>query len=244
MNLLEIVPHKINTFADEVKALFEQYPQIDGINIPDVLSLKYRSHEGAEKLLKAGIRAIPHFRSIDRPLEDLCDLVKSLIDIGLKDLLIVKGDNPQQINTKTYSVTTIMAVKKIKDLWPNLKVYCALDPYRDSFKKELEFCNIKKMAGIDGFFTQPFFDPELARIYIEQIANTEIFIGHCPVLNEASLNYWETKNNAIFPKSFKMDLEHNCSIAKELLQLAKKFNQHTYLMPILTPLDPYLRGIF
>jgi methylenetetrahydrofolate reductase (NADPH) len=243
VNFLEIVPKKIETFAEEVKAIQKKYPSVTGINVPDILSLKHRSEEAAEVLLKEGIHTIPHFRSVDRTIDELCALLGRFIDLGLKEILLVAGDKPQQLNIKTYSVTPAMAVQRIKSVWPQLKVYCGLDQYRESFKKELDYCEIKKMAGCDGFFTQPFFDVELARIYLEQLGDTEIFVGHCPVTNENSKNYWKTKNNAIFPKNFELNMESNCELANQLIGLAKKFGQHTYMMPILAPIDPYLSGV-
>ncbi|MFA5878969.1 MAG: methylenetetrahydrofolate reductase [Candidatus Margulisiibacteriota bacterium] len=244
MNLLELVAHDTNTFADEVKLILKQYPEINGINIPDILSLPIRSDVASKVLLKDNIFTLTHLRSQDRSIQGTLALVKELVDLGLTHLLIISGDKIEGEFADPDSGTVSDQVKALKATFPNLKVFCGLDPYRTSFKAELDYCDQKLKAGADGFFTQPFFDCDLARIYLDQLEHTTVFLGISPVLSQSNYNYWKTKNSVVFPKNFRIDFDLNCKIAKGLINLAADYQQHVYLMPILAPIKEYLRGIW
>ena len=114
----------------------------------------------------------------------------------------------------------------------------------DSFQGELAYCKRKLDAGADGLFSQPFFDVEMARIYLDQLKSTSVFVGMSPVITEKSLNYWKTVNNVIFPDQFDLALSANCKIGRGLMQLARDYTQHTYSMPIRMDPDEYLAGLF
>lgn len=244
MNLLELVAHDLKTFPDEIKEILKEFPKIDGINIPDILSLPIRSDVASKALLKAGVFTIAHLRSRDRSIEGTVSLVQELVDLGLKHLLLISGDPIPGEPEVPNSGTVLDQVAALKQAFPDLKVYCGLDPYRSSLKTELNYCAAKLKAGADGFFTQPFFDKNLARVFFDQLACTTIFLGVSPVLNKNNYNYWETKNNVVFPKGFSTDFELNCQIAKDLMSLAEQYHQHVYFMPILAPVKEYLNSIF
>ena len=243
MNLVEIVPTDLDVLKQSSKDILSRYDNVQGINVPDILRQSIRSHDAVELLLDEGITAIPHIRTIDRPLTETIALVERLIEKGLKHVLLITGDAPTYI-AKTYPVTPMMAVRSIKERWPFLKVYCALDPYRASFLKEIRYCEQKAAVGADGFFTQPFFDPELARIYIEQLKDFELFIGISPVITERSQNYWINKNHAIFPERFGLSVEKNAEIGKEILDVTRSHGKNTYIMPIRVPVQEYLDKLF
>lgn len=242
-NFLELVPRDLAVLEQESLQLLQHNPRLTGINIPDVLRLPIRSHEAAACLLKKGITAIPHLRSMDRSVKQTLEIVKHLISLGLTSVLIVSGDKPTSPESQTYEVTPLQVIEVLKSQFPTLNVYAALDPYRTSFKQELAYCEAKKHAGADGFFTQPFFDPELARIFLEQLEGSEVFVGISPVLSEKSINYWKTKNMAIFPRHFQLDLEWNCQLGKAIVETAQRLGHHTYMMPITVSAEAYVSGV-
>jgi methylenetetrahydrofolate reductase (NADPH) len=165
------------------------------------------------------------------------------MQLGLTDILIINGDNKENLPLENRP-NTLELVTACSKTFPKLNIYCGLDPYRASIKNELTYCRQKLAAGAKGFFTQPFFDAHLAQIYLEHLADAPIFLGITPVLSEKSKSYWENRNNAIFPNNFCLDIPCNIQIAKELIALTQKFQQHTYLMPItMTPAD-YVQAIF
>ncbi len=239
MNLIELVPREREAFLQEARDIRQSVPAISGINVPDVMRLDNRSTTAVQWLLEEDFVAIPHIRSSDRPIADILSKIGALMNLGLNHVLIISGDDSEPDALKAISLIEATRLR-----YPRLKIYGGLDPYRQSFQKELAYCQAKKEAGADGFFTQPFFDPELARIYIEQLENEELFIGISPVLSDKSLAYWKTRNHAIFPKNFELSLEGNIQIGAQIVNVAKKYGKHTYLMPIKAPVVAYTKGVF
>lgn len=244
MNLLELVPRDIDTLKTEASHLLNRFPQLSGINIPDVLRLPTRSTDAASSLLSENILAIPHIRAIDLPLETSLNTIKNLVKKGLTHVLIISGDLPQNPSHALHNVTPLQLIKALKAELPKLKIYAGLDPYRQSLKAEVAYGQEKLDAGANGFFTQPFFDTHLAEIFLDQFKNAEFFIGISPVLTETSLHYWTQKNNAVFPSDFVPNLDHAITIAKKLTDLAKIHGQNTYHMPIKVDPEVYLEKVF
>ena len=244
MILCELVPRDEKEFLTQALTIRDNFPQISGINIPDVLRLDTRSYEAAEQLLSHGIDAVPHIRTIDLPLEGTVDIVSRLVDKGLTKLLVVTGDMPISIAAKTYPITPSMVVQSIREKHPDIQVYCAIDQYRQSFQKELTYCREKLRFGAHGFFSQPFFDKHLARIFSEQLPETEFFTGISPVTTEGSYNYWITRNQAILPREFELTLEYNCQLGREIIEMSEAKGNHVYLMPIKVHPSEYLQKLF
>jgi len=62
--------------------------------------------------------------------------------------------------------------------------------------------------------------------------------------SEKSLNYWETKNNVVFPADFQPNLAWNLAFAQQALAFTKQTQTNIYFMPIRTDINKYLQGIF
>ena len=246
MILLELVPKEQEALLLLAKQITDDFPQIHGINIPDVKRLLLRSHDAAYALLSAypGYTIVPHSRSMDRTLEKSISLIETLVRKGLKQVLIVKGDTPLNPSDDIFPISPLDLISECREAFPDLKIYAALDPYRTSFREELAYCHDKIKAGADGFFSQPFFDPDLARIYIEQLEGSSLFIGISPVTTEKSRNYWLTRNNVFFPKNFDIRFEAQVELTQQMIALTKKLNQHNYLMPITIDVYTYIKQVF
>ncbi len=244
MNLLELVAHNLNTFSAEIKSILSDFPEIDGINIPDITTLPIRADISSKVLLKEGVFTVTHLRSQDRSIQGTVELVKELFDLGLTKVLLLSGDTVSTTVKVEDSGTVLEQIAELKKNFPTLKVYGALDPYRNTIKDELNYCEEKIKIGCDGFFTQPFFDVNLAKFYLNQLKGTEVFLGISPVLTESNFKYWQNKNMVKFPLDFPLDLDFHCQLARDLMLIAKEYQQSTYLMPILAPVKDYLKGIF
>ncbi|MFC5650010.1 methylenetetrahydrofolate reductase [Paenibacillus solisilvae] len=188
--------------------------------------------------------AIPHIRAIDFNLKERLDLLQYLDHHSITQVLAVTGDLPQDMNRNVYPTTSIDFIRKIKQESPHIKVFSAIDPYRNNFKMEYEYIGRKLDAGADGFFTQPFFDLRLMEVYSELLHNVEVFWGVSPVISPKSRNYWETKNHAIFPRDFQPTMEWNIEFAKNVTAFSRATNSNMYVMPIRVDLKAYLEGIF
>ncbi|MDR3001672.1 MAG: methylenetetrahydrofolate reductase [Fibromonadaceae bacterium] len=241
---LELVPRTLDSFLEESKTHIKNFPKIIGINIPELRSVEIKSFEASEHLLKNNVVAIPHFRLIDRSLSDLEQKIEKLFALGLKQVLLISGDPPIDMpNFVPSGVQVPQAIKHLKAKFPKLKVYAGQDPYRQSFKKELDYCKEKLDAGADGFFTQPFFSEGILNQWLEQLPEVEMWIGLCPVTGKGSRNYWETVNQVVFPPNFHFDLEGNCVVGRRILTLVEAANKNAYLMPITISAEKYLNGL-
>ncbi|MDR0517413.1 MAG: methylenetetrahydrofolate reductase [Fibromonadaceae bacterium] len=241
---LELVPKSLDSLLKESQTHIASFPKIYAINIPEIRSVEIKSFEASEHLLKNGVTAIPHFRLIDRTLEDLENLIGRLIPLGLKQTLLISGDPPVGMPSFVPSgVGAPAAIKHIKSKFPQLRVYAGQDSYRQSFKKELDYCKQKLDAGADGFFTQPFFSESLLAQWLEQLPETELWIGLSPVTGAASRDYWETMNQVVFPPNFKFDLEGNCVVGRRILTLVEEAKKDAYLMPITISANKYLNAL-
>jgi methylenetetrahydrofolate reductase (NADPH) len=241
---IELVPRGLEHLQTELQFIQAKFPSVNTVNIPDLMRLDIRSWEGTAFSKQFYSNCIPHIRAIDFDLSKNITIIDYLHQHNISEILVVTGDHPQDLNRKVYPVTSTDFIKKIKMECPSIKVYAAIDPYRSSVRKEYDYVQRKLEAGSDGFFTQPFFDLRLMEVYMELLEGTDIFWGVSPVTSLRSRNYWEVKNNAIFPRSFEPTLQWNIDFARRALDFSHSTNSNIYFMPIKTDLASYLEGIF
>ncbi len=241
---LELVPRDREALLADLQLASTKYQEINSINIPDLLKYEMRSWESCEYIKQYYKHSIPHIRAIDFKLDQIMSLVIDIKKYDIQEILVIAGDPPQDMGRKVYPTTSEDMIRKLKQEVPKLKVYAGLDPYRDSLRQECERVKRKIAAGADGFFTQPFFDLRFMEIFAEILADVTVFWGIAPVTSEKSLNYWETKNNVVFPQDFQPTLEWNIDFAKRVLDFMDKNEENVYLMPIRMNLELYLNKIF
>lgn len=240
MVFLELVPTEINKLINDSHWAMNSFPQINGINVPDILRINNRSYTACEYLAKENINCIPHIRICDFSTEELHQRCQNLLMANIQNILLISGDPPPNPLQPVYKHNIISVIKELSAAYTNLSIYAGHDPYRQSFKEEFSYSEKKLAAGAKGLFTQPLFDVNLVNILLDQCNPCEWFIGISPVLTEKSYNYWTSRNNVVFPPHFNLSLNYNIKIAKDIIQQCKEKNQHNYIMPITCKLSPYL----
>lgn len=240
---IELVPRNENVLIDELEFIKNNFHVVDTINIPDLLRFEIRSWEGCKIGKPYYQNIIPHIRAIDIDIDAPLPMLDYLKKHDINEVLILTGDLPQDMSKKIYPSTSIDVIKKFKKEAPEIKIYAAIDQYRNNIKKEFEYIKRKINAGADGFFTQPFFDLRFMEIYAELLEDHEVFWGISPVTSDKSTNYWETKNNVVFPVNFNPTLEWNINFAKDSLDFAKRTNTNVYFMPIRIDIKEYLSKV-
>jgi methylenetetrahydrofolate reductase (NADPH) len=241
---VELVPRGTSHLLDELTLIKNNFGSINTINVPDLLRLPMRSWEGTGIAKTLYDRSIPHIRAIDFSLKEDISIAAALQEYNIMEVLVVSGDPPTDMSRTVYPTSSTEFIRKMKMECPWLKVYAAIDPYRSSVRAEYEYIERKREAGADGFFTQPFFDLRLMEIYAELLEGQDVFWGVAPVMTEKSRLYWETKNYAVFPRSFEPSLAWNTNFARQALEFSRKSGGSIYFMPIKTDLYAYLNGIF
>ena len=244
MNIsIEIVPRDEASVLEELATIRQMLPQVNTINIPDLMRFKLRSWCGCALTKSAYPNSIPHIRAVDFDLDEPLPFVEDFDRAGITSVLVVSGDTPKSDLHPVYSNTSIDLIKKIKREQPTWQVYAAIDPYRQSFQAEYRYTMAKLEAGAAGFFTQPFFDMRLMDVYADLLSGMDIYWGVSPVVTKRSQEYWETVNHAIFPSQFEFSMEWNRQFARDALDFARSRGQHIYYMPIRINLLDYLGGI-
>ncbi|MDR3247852.1 MAG: methylenetetrahydrofolate reductase [Treponema sp.] len=251
---LEAVPRDREALIAAAETV-AQYPRIGLINIPDLLRFPLRSWEACGILRETTAAAgelMPHIRAIDFDMAVPFPHIEYLRSQGIKKVLVIAGDPPKEKKTptgnttvhRTYPTETVPFIKKLKIEMPELGVYAAFDPYRSNIRYELDYLKAKEDAGAAGFMSQPFFDLRLLEIYAEYLEGKNVFWGISPVLSASNRNYWESRNRAVFPRSFRPDLFWNVDFGRRVLGFCEAGGFNLYLIPIKIDLGPYLEGIF
>ena len=241
---VELVPRSADAVRDDLKIVEACCPQLDIINVPDLVRYETRSWQACATVQSPFLRTIPHIRAIDIDLYQPLPMADYLRKHQIKEVLVVGGDIPQDMGHHINPSTSTDIIRKFKEEMPEVKVYAAIDQYRTSMRKEAMYIQRKLYAGADGFFTQPFFDVRFMEMYAEILAGHDVYWGVAPVMSTRSVFYWETKNNVVFPKNFEPTLEWNTRFAREALETVDKLGSNIYFMPIQMNLERYFTNIF
>lgn len=240
---LELIPRSRSGLRAELDTVREHFPGVDTVNVPDLTRFSTRSWEGCA-FARPHLRAIPHIRAIDLNPKEPLPMSGLLLAHEIDEVLIVTGDAPSDMNRRVYNVDAEAAIRRFRRELPHVRVYAGLDPYRQSFARERDYLERKLEAGAVGFFSQPFFDLRLMDTYADLLPEgAEMWWGVTNVTSEGSANYWTSRNNAVFPRSFDLSLEWNRKLAGDALQFARDRGQNVYFQPIRTDLREYLEGI-
>ena len=240
---IELVPRDHDSLHEEMQLVRENFPDINTVNIPDLLKFPLRSWEACQQARPFFTNTIPHLRAIDFDLNQPFPLVETFTQSGINKVLVIAGDQPQDMSRRVFRTSSIELIRALKLEAPGLKVYAGIDPYRNGIKAELDYIKRKLDAGADGFFTQPFFDLRLMEIYYDLLSELDIYWGISPVLTERSKDYWDNLNNAIFPPDFEPTLRWNRKLARKAVAFAKRTGSNLYFMPIRINIVKYLDGI-
>lgn len=241
---LELVPRSIESLKEECETVKRDYPVFSAINIPDLLRFPVRSWDAAQAVKSIYDDVIPHIRSIDFDVEQPLKIAALLKSAGVKEVLVVKGDPPQDMSRKTFNTSPLRLIAALKRELPDLKVYAAIDPFRNGIQQEIEYVHQKIDAGADGFFTQPFFDLRMVEIFAEKLKGLDVYWGISPVVTENSKNYWESRNKAVFPQQFSRDYGWNAAFARDMLDFCAEMGFNAYFMPIRIDLKKYFSKVF
>ena len=240
---IELVPRDKETLENDLQQVKTHFPQVETINIPDLLKFNLRSWDACIQAKQHFPTTIPHLRAIDFDLSQPFPLTETFNEAGFESVLVIAGDQPQDMSRRVFRTSSIELIRTIKKEMPHLKVYAGIDPYRTGIKSELDYVKRKCDAGADGFFTQPFFDLRLMEIYRDLLSGLDVYWGISPVMSQRSKDYWDNLNNAIFPPDFEPTLDWNRNFARQAKEFAEANDTNIYFMPIRVDLVEYLEGI-
>ena len=241
---LELVPRTEQYICEQADFVETSIPQISAVNFPDLLRFDIRSWDACRMVAHSALDRIVHLRAIDFDVHKPFPLTDFLKEHHIRKALVIEGDKPQDMRHTIYPTSSVDLIRKLKREAGDITIYAAFDPYRNNIRYELEYLQQKLEAGATGFFSQPFFDLRLLEIYSEYLESQEVYWGISPITGERSKLYWETRNRAIFPKSFMPTLDWNVRFGQDVINFCRKSNFNLYLMPIKIDLKDYLRKLF
>lgn len=242
---LELVPRNETYICEQATFVEQTIPNISAINFPDLLRFDIRSWEACRMVAHhTRLNRIAHLRAIDFDMRRPFPLTGCLKENHIGKVLVIEGDKPQDMKHSVYPSSSIELIRKLKHEAPDIQIYAAFDPYRNNIRYEIEYLLQKIEAGAAGFFSQPFFDLRLLEIYSEYLEGHDVYWGVSPVTGERSKLYWETRNRAVFPKSFVPTLEWNVLFGQQVMNFCRKNRFNMYLMPIKVDLKDYLTSLF
>jgi methylenetetrahydrofolate reductase (NADPH) len=239
---VELVPRNSTDLLADATTVRAVMPEASAFNIPDLSRFALRSWEACALTCKL-MPSIPHIRAMDIPPGDEVPLARTILESGLSEVLVIQGDPPHDLSQRTWPHTSVDIIRRFKKHHPELKVFAAYDPYRQSFQDELRALARKIDAGADGIFTQPIFDLRLLEMCAEMLRGHDVFWGIAPVLGDRSRSYWETTNKIVFPADFRPTLEWNREFARSALRVIRSLGGNVYIMPIRVDLAKYLTGL-
>ena len=241
---LELVPRCEQYICEQVAFVEREIPDISAVNFPDLLRFDIRSWDACRMVAHSSLDRMVHLRAIDFDMRQPFPLTDFLKEHRIRKALVIEGDKPQDMKHAIYPTSSIDLIRKLKKEIGDITIYAAFDPYRNNIRYELEYLQQKIEAGATGFFSQPFFDLRLLEIYSEYLEGQDVYWGISPVTGQRQKLYWETRNRAVFPKSFAPTLEWNVQFGQEVLRFCQKSNFNLYLMPIKVNLAEYLKKLF
>lgn len=241
---IELVPRKQAVLLEEAEGIARRFPQIDTVNIPDLVRFKTPSWEACRAVAPHFENQVPHIRAVDFDVDGAEERLLAAVE-GFGEVLVVSGDPSPGKMVERASGHCLSVITKLRELRPDLHVYAGLDPYRQGMQDEFEYVRKKMDAGACGLFSQPFFSIDLLRAYRDLLpAEIPIFWGLSPVRSEKSKAYWIDINQALFPRDFAFTVAGNQAVAREIVEEVKANDDHLYFMPIRMDALEYLAGIF
>tara|TARA_B100000686_G_C16740779_1_gene946472 strand:- start:358 stop:1095 length:738 start_codon:yes stop_codon:yes gene_type:complete len=240
---VELVPRSQIDLEGQLDQVQKYLPSVDTINMPDIHRFEMRSWEACTIASKYFSHVIPHIRAIDVNPEAPLAMANELRAAGVKEVVVISGDMPTEISRTIYGTSALTVIRKFRDELPGVRIYGALDPYRQGFQAEIEYAHQKLEAGASGLFTQPFFDLRLLDIYSGLLPGVQIFWGFTTITSKRSMRYWQARNRVIFPVDFQPNLEWSRRFAYEAFNFLQSSNGNAYFMPIGVDVADYLAGI-
>ena len=239
---VEIIPRDEASLQADIDVI-KKYPQVDCVNIPDLMSFELRPWQAAE-FTQPALPTIPHVRAMDIDLSKPLPFKEIFEQAGITEALVIAGDPPQDFSRTVYPTESIDVIRKFREELPNVKVYAGIDQYRSGIRDELYKVERKIQAGAAGLFTQPFFDMRFLEMYADLLDGIDVYWGVSPVLSARSKGYWERKDKAVFPKDFQPTMNWNVEFAHKVIDFISSTNGGLYFMPITIDIAEFLPQIF
>ncbi len=210
----EVFPPKPTSPVNTIYETLEELKEL----APDFISVTYGAGGGANNVetfkiasvIKSyGIESVAHLPCIGLKKEDVVIKLAELEKIGVKNILALRGDMPQEDFVRgdfTYASELIEFIKEHGDF--HIMAACYPEGHIEAENKVQDIQNLKHKvdAGAEHLITQLFFDNEYFYSFRErcQLAGIHVPIeaGIMPVINKKQIERMASLCGATVPKKF------------------------------------------
>lgn len=224
----EIFPPKPDVPLDTI---YEHLDQFEALK-PDYISVTYGaggSQKGRTLEIAARVKnmhhieSMAHFTCIGHTTEEIDQMLASMHDIGLENILALRGDTPvnqtgfdARKNTYTYAAELVHHIRKVNNFCIAAAAY--VEGHVDSKRLDEDLIRLKEKvdAGTDFLITQLFFDNRLFYNFIEKARAIGI---SCPVAAGIMPIFKADQIKSITAKS-------GCSIPAKLVLMMDKYHDN------------------
>ena len=210
----EVFPPKT---TDKYDIISKAIKDIAALN-PSYMSVTYGAGGGtsqytsqiAQEVQSYGVTSLAHLSCISSSKEKVNYELNILKELGIENILALRGDKPNDIDDKTldfhYAYELIDAVKKQGDFCIGGACYPESHPESPSMEKDLEFLKIKIDHGCDFLTTQMFFDNDIFYSFVDRLhkinPDIPIIAGLMPITSVAQLERVVLLSGNTLPKHF------------------------------------------
>lgn len=257
---LELDPPRGPSAESLIQKIHSLEPWVDAINIADCPMASLRMSPIAVSRLiqeQTSLSAIFHLTCRDRNLLGLQAELLGAAALGITYLLTLTGDHPERGDhpnaSAVFDTDGIGLIRIASNLnrgldyhgnqlneKTNFVIGTTANPSAEDLSLEIDKLEQKVEAGAHFVQTQPIFEAEKARIFLERTRHLpiQIIFGILPLRSSKMADYLHEKVPGIFvPESIRRHIHQKgrsggIEIAKELVKELRDFSAGVHLMPL------------
>jgi len=161
-----------------------------------------------------GVTALAHLTCVGATREGIADEVSRLADLGIENILALRGDLPPDSSTRNPQPSTFRyAAELVAYLKENFPAFCLGGacypeghPECAHLEDDIAHLKVKQDAGLDFLTTQMFFDNNVYFRYLARLRNAGIIVpviaGIMPVTNKRQIARICKLSGTILPPRF------------------------------------------
>jgi methylenetetrahydrofolate reductase (NADPH) len=174
------------------------------------------TYDAVKLMSAAGSEAVPHITGVGSSRDEIKQIVQSYLDIGVKRLVVLRGDLPGGMVERGHFKYAEQLVAYIRENFAQqihieVAAYPDFHPESSSPEKELEHFKSKVDAGANSAITQYFYNADSYFAFLEEATrmgiNIPITPGIMPITNYANLVRFSDACGAELPRWIRARLE-------------------------------------
>lgn len=181
-----------------------------------------------------GFNVMPHFTCVNTSRAHVKDYLKEIQDLGIKNILALRGDIPQGVEQKNFDFHYANELVEFIKAETSLSIGVAGYPecHIDCDDPSLDLANLKRKvdAGADAIYTQMFFDNDKYLNFVQRAKEVGISIpiipGILPIMSYGQLERMLTMARVTLPQSLMNRLEKHKDSSEDIKKIGIEFASH------------------